>query len=146
MLSDNSTRLIVEIGTILLTAISTSGFVAAWFARKSRLERTADLHFRSGEVDKIAADAASVALTSLRSELEAAREDMEKRRSVLVVQEEIIRKQAEELNETKKLVASHEATIHGMMEWCGWVTATLEMQGIPIPGPMQKLITNMGCE
>jgi len=136
----------VEIFTMLFTAMSTSGFVAAWFSRKSRIERRADLELRASEVDKVAADAASVALTSLRAELEAARQDMETRRSVLVVQEEIIQKQAKELLETKKLVASHEATIHGMMEWCGWVTATLERQGIAIPAPMQKVIENMGCE
>jgi hypothetical protein len=132
--------------TVLLTAISTSGFIAAWLNRKSRRERLINMQLTSTEVDKLAADAASVALQSLRSELEAAKADMEKRRAVLVAQEEIIAQQAKELHETKKIVASHEATIHGMMEWCGWVAATLEKQGIAIPEPMQKLITNMGCE
>ena len=136
---------VIQILTAVLTAASASGFVAAWFSRKSRRERLADLQFRAREVHKLAADAASVALQSLRAELEAAREDMEKRRAVLVAQEEIIRKQAEELNSTKKTVASHEATIHGMIEWCGWVTTTLEKQGIAIPDPMQKVIEKMEC-
>lgn len=135
----------VQIATVVITAISTSGFVAAWFNRKSRLERNADLKFRSGEVDKITTDAASVALTMLRTELENAQEDMEKRRAVLVAQEEIIEKQAKQVVDLRKLVASHEATIHGMIEWCTWVTSKLEMQGIQIPPPMQKLIDAMEC-
>jgi hypothetical protein len=136
---------LVQTATVVVTAISTSGFVAAWFNRKSRRERAADLEFRAGEIDKIQTDAASVALTMLRDELTAAQEDMEKRRAVLVAQEEIIEKQAKELQETKRILASHEATIHGMIEWCTWVTTTLAMQGIEIPPPMQKLIEALEC-
>jgi hypothetical protein len=85
---------LVIILTTLFTALSSSGLVAAFFARRNKMERAEDLRKLqadrdriSAEHDKISAEAAAVALRALRNELEAAHTDVEKRRLTIAGQD-----------------------------------------------------------
>lgn len=118
---------------VLVTAISASGFFAAVFARRQRLERDEVLRglgFDEGRIDEHA-----VALQSLRFELEAAKVEMEKRRAVEVAQEELIRQQQQDLLDARQTLVSHEVTIIQLARWASWATRVLETKGVEAPPP-----------
>ena len=124
---------VVQLFIIVLTALSASGLFAALFTRRGRKEREAALANVVIDTERI--DSHSVALQSLRFELEAAKVEMEKRRLVLVAQEETIRQQKQQLLDAQRMLATHEATIIQLSRWAEWVTKILDDKGIDAPPP-----------
>jgi len=115
---------VIVILTTLLTALSSSGLVAAFFARRNKIERAEDLKKLqadrdklSAEHDKISAEAAEVALRALRTELTAAYADIEKRRITIAGQET----QIEALGRTVR----RQSTRIDQLEW--WVDKAAAM-------------------
>lgn len=128
---------LVVIVTAIFTAVSSSGLVAAWFARRNKMERAEDLRKLqadrdriSAEHDKISAEAAEVALRSLRKELDAAYTDVEKRRLVIAGQDA----QIEALSKT---VRRQTVRIDQLEWWVDKAAATFTQLGVtdmpPIP-------------
>lgn len=124
---------VIQLFIIVLTALSASGLFAALFTRHARKDRADALASVLADSEKI--DSHSVALQSLRFELEAAKVEMEKRRMVLVAQEETIKQQRQELLDAQQRLANHEATIVQFSRWAEWVTRILEDKGIDAPPP-----------
>ena len=122
---------VVRAAIVVLTAASVSGLFATIFTRRHLRERDRALQALLIDSEKI--DYHSVALQSLRYELEAAKVEMENRRLVLVAQEETIRKQRQELLEAQRMLIDHEATITQLSRWAEWVTRILAEKGIEAP-------------
>ena len=123
----------IQVFIIILTALSASGLFAAMFTRHARKDREQALAAIMIDSEKI--DHHSVTLQSLRYELEAAKIEMEKRRLVLVAQEETIRQQKQELLDAQRMLSAHEATIIQLSRWAEWVTRILDERGIQAPPP-----------
>lgn len=123
----------IQVFIVVLTALSASGLFAALFTRHARKDRADALANVLADTEKI--DSHSVALQSLRFELEAAKVEMEKRRLVLVAQEETIRQQKQQLLDAQRMLATHEATIVQLSLWAEWVTKILDDKGIEAPPP-----------
>ena len=128
---------VVILLTTIFTALSSSGLVAAWFARRSKLERMEDLRKLqadrdriSAEHDKISAEAAEVALRALRKELDAAYTDVERRRVTIAGQDT----QIEALGKTVRRQLSR---IEALEWWVDRAAAMFTQLGVtdmpPIP-------------
>jgi hypothetical protein len=131
------TNAVVTILASLFTSGTVGTFIATIFSRRSKREREQDLRKLQAEKerldaehDKISAEAAEVALRSLRNELNAAYEDVEKRRKVIAVQDAHI----EELGKT---VRKQTKRIVALEEWAGVASHKFEQLGIedmpPVP-------------
>lgn len=141
MLSDPVAPLVVEIIASGLAALAVSSLVGLFLSRRFRSAERMTFADRSFAIDHYTATSAEV--RKLKDELADARREMEQRRVTLISQEEIIAAQARELAEAKKLLAQHEITIHSMAHWCGWVTETLETQGVTVPDQMLRVINSL---
>ena len=128
---------LVIILTTVFTALSSSGLVAAWFARRNKLERAEDLRklqadrdHISADRDKISAEAAEVALRALRKELDAAYSDVERRRVTIAGQEA-------QLDALGKTVRRQATRIEALEWWVDRAAAMFAQLGVtdmpPIP-------------
>ena len=129
----------VQLFLVFMTALSASGLFVAFYTRRALRSRDAEMASVVIESEKI--DHHSVALQSLRFELEAAKVEMEKRRLVLVTQEATIRQQRQDLLEAQRMLAVHEATIIQLSKWAEWVTRILDEKGIEAPPPPIPIAT-----
>lgn len=133
--------LLVIIFSVIFAAVSSGGLatvtVGAWFSRRNKAERDEDRkrleterEKLAAEHDKISAEAAEVALRALRNELNAAYEDVEKRRVVIQAQDAHI-------DELGKTVRAQTKRIVGLEDWAAVASRKLEQLGIddmpPVP-------------
>jgi hypothetical protein len=123
-------NLLVTIAASLFIAISSSSVVVTLLTRRNRREREVDLRKLEEQRGLIGAEAAEVALRALRTELNAAYEDVEKRRTVIRVQDLHI----EQLGETVRRQAKR---IVRLEDWALVASEKLEQLGItdmpPVP-------------
>lgn len=136
MTSQTSLWVIIIGGIFALFSVGGAGTVAvqSWRSRQDREDdrkereeerrKLAQEREKLGaEHDKISAEAAEVALRALRNELNAAYEDVEKRRLVIRVQDGHI----EELGKTVRAQAKR---IVGLEDWAAVASQRLEQLGI----------------
>lgn len=122
---------IIQLISGMLAIVSVAGGVAtAVFSRKDSRERKAERERIESERlrndadrDKISAEAAEVALRSLRKELDAAYTDIERRRKVMVVQDKRI-------DDQDRIIRAQNRRIEALEEWITEARAKLEQKGI----------------
>lgn len=127
----------------LFIAVSSSSVLVTFLGRRNRREREEDMRKLQQERDKlheekglIAANAAEVALRSLRNELNQAYEDVEKRRIVIRVQDTHI----EELSKT---VRNQAKRIVALEDWAAIASQRLEQLGISDMPPVPREARNI---
>lgn len=127
-----------DVLAILVTAASSSGLAAAWFNRRSHLERESALEKQSEETDKLKTEVSVLVMKALREELEAEQQDAANRRSMIADQAAELQKQAATIKEQGEIIADHEQTILQFSRWAEWVGQILRDRGIPVPPPPRR--------
>lgn len=115
---------VMQLMSLMITAISTSGAIAAWFNRKSRQERVAAVRHTEAEYENISAQAAATALAALRKELDAANTDLDRRRTIIAGQETRIERQQDQIRRMRRYV---EACQQQGRVLEGWIRTTMPM-------------------
>lgn len=124
-----------EVLTVLITAASSSGLAAAWFNRRSHLERESALEKQSEETDKLKAEVSVLVMKTLRDELEAEQADAADRRKLILEQSAELVKQANLIHDQQRTIADHESTLMQFTLWAEWVVRILRERGISVPNP-----------
>ena len=124
---------LIQLMSVMITAIASSGAVAAIFNRRNKAERQADVDQRHADTDNISAQAAATALTALRGELVAANEDLERRRKVIQGQDERIDKQQDQIRRLRRQVGTLQDHGRLLENWIRGVAPLLDQLNGTVP-------------
>jgi predicted RNase H-like nuclease (RuvC/YqgF family) len=112
---------LLQVMSVVATAISSTGLAAAWFTRRTRKDREADRQAREsesdkirGEIEKMSQEAQQTILTNLRRELEAAYEDVARRRAIIEGQDRRIERQSREISRLRRQLEEMERVLKEM--------------------------------
>ena len=125
---------IMQLVSLLITAVSTSGAIAAWTSRKSKQERVASVRHTEAEYENISAQAAATALAALRKELDAANTDLDKRRTIIQGQETQIERQQDQIRRQRRYVEACQQQGRALETWIRTVVPLLREANIEAPG------------
>lgn len=129
---------LLQLMSVLITAISTSGAVAAWFNRRNKIERSADLKRQDAERDNISAQAAATALEALRKELNAANTDLDRRRATIQGQEERIDSQQDQIRRLRRQVNDLKERSRLLESWVHQASTVMREGGME-PPPLPRM-------
>lgn len=135
---------LIQLLSVVITAIASSGAVAALFNRRNRREREAEVSNRQAETDNISAQAAATALAALRKELDAANADLDRRRTIIQGQDERIDSQAVQIRRLRGQVEDLKEHARLMEVWVRRATEVMRAANLeppPVP-PMPALMAN----
>lgn len=127
---------IVQLISVALTAVASSGAVAAIFNRRNRQEREVDTTKLRAESENITTQAAATALAALRKELDAANSDLDRRRAVIQGQDERIDSQQQQIRRLRHQVDDLKDHIEALQDWvtqAAHVMQTAHLVSPPIP-------------
>lgn len=124
---------LIQLLSVLITAIASSGAVAALFNKRNKRERDADIDRQKAEKDNISAQAAATALTALRKELDAANTDLDRRRAIIQGQDERIDSQQRQIRRLRRQIDELKEHGHALEMWVRQATAALQAANIPMP-------------
>lgn len=124
---------IIQLLSVVITAVASSGAVAALFNRRNRRERESDIEKQSAEADNISAQAAATALSALRKELDAANSDLDRRRAIIQGQDERIDSQQRQIRRLRRQINELKEHGHAMEQWVRQATAAMEKAGLEMP-------------
>lgn len=128
---------LIQLLSVVITAIASSGAVAAVFNRRNRRERLADIDNRKAETDNVSAQAAATALAALRKELDAANADLDRRRTIIQGQDERIDAQARQIRRLRGLVEDLREHARLMEIWVRRASQVMRESGLePPPLPL----------
>lgn len=129
----------VQLGVVIFTTVSTSGVVTALLNRKSKKERAADVRHTEAEYENISAQAAATALAALRKELDAANVDLDKRRTVIQGQDQVIDRQQNQLRKMRRYVEACQEQGRALEDWVRTVFSMLETAGNSNVPPLPRV-------
>lgn len=129
---------VIQLLSVVITAIASSGAVAAIFNRRNRREREADVEKQKAERENITTQAAATALAALRKELDAANADLDRRRAIIQGQDERIDSQQRQIRRLRRQV--DELTDQGktLEVWVRQATEVMRTHNLPVP-PLPKM-------
>jgi hypothetical protein len=130
---------IVQLVSLFITAISTSGAITAWFSRKNKQERAVAIRHTEAEYENISAQAAATALAALRKELDAANSDLDKRRSIIQGQENRIERQQNQIRRLKRYVETCKEQGQMLETWVRRTQPLLEEAGVLNVPPLPRV-------
>jgi uncharacterized protein HemX len=124
---------LIQLLSVVVTAVASSGAVAALFNRRNKRERDADVERQNAEKDNISAQAAATALTALRKELDAANADLDRRRAIIQGQDERIDSQQRQIRRLRRQIDELKEHGHSLELWVRQATAALAQANIDMP-------------
>ena len=129
---------LIQLLSVVFTAVASSGAVAALFNRRNRRERDMDIDRQKADKDNISIQAAATALAALRAELDAANADLERRRSIIQGQDERIENQQRQIRRLRRQVEELKEHGHALETWVRRVSVVMADAGMDIP-PVPKM-------
>ena len=116
-------EVLLQVFSVIATAISSTGLAAAWFSRRTKKEREEDQKNHVvernrivREMEQMSQEAQQSILANLRKELEAAYEDVTKRRAVIEGQDRRIDRQWREIWRLRRQVERLEDLLDQMID------------------------------
>lgn len=131
---------LIQLLSVIITAIASSGAVAALFNRRNRREREAEVSNRQAETDNISAQAAATALAALRKELDAANADLDRRRTIIQGQDERIDFQAAQIRRLRGQVEDLKEHARQMETWVRRAAEVMRQANLEVP-PIPQMPT-----
>lgn len=129
---------LIQLMSVVITAVASSGAVAALFNRRNKREREAEVDRAQADRENISAQAAATALTALRKELDAANADLDRRRAIIQGQDERIDSQQRQIRRLRRQVGDLTEHGHAMETWARLVTQAMSKASIDAP-PLPSL-------
>lgn len=133
---------LVQLLSVLVTAIASSGAVAALFNRRNRREREVDVSNRQAETENISAQAAATALAALRKELDAANADLDRRRTIIQGQDERIDSQAIQIRQLRNQIEDLREHARQMEIWVRRAAEVMREANLTVPPIPQMPLLN----
>jgi uncharacterized protein HemX len=124
---------VIQLLSVIITAIASSGAVAALFNRRNKREREAEVDRSQAERENISAQAAATALTALRKELDAANADLDRRRAIIQGQDERIDSQQRQIRKLRRVVGELVEHGHAMENWVRQVSESMKKAELDVP-------------
>lgn len=124
---------VIQLLSVIITAVASSGAVAAVFNRRNKRERETDLEKRQAEKDNISAQAAETALRALRKELDAANADLDRRRAIIQGQDERIDSQQRQIRRLRRQVDELKEHGHALEIWVRQVGEVMKAAHLDVP-------------
>lgn len=124
---------LIQLLSVIITAMASSGAVAALFNRRNRKERDADALTQAAEKDNITAQAAATALSMLRKELDAANSDLDRRRAIIQGQDERIDSQQAQIRRLRRQVDELKEHGHALEMWVRQVSEVMRAAHLDVP-------------
>jgi chromosome segregation ATPase len=124
---------LIQLLSVVITAVASSGAVAALFNRRNRRERESDIEKANAEADNISAQAAATALAALRKELDAANADLDRRRAIIQGQDERIDSQQRQIRRLRRQIGELKEHGHALEVWVRQVTEALVKAKVEVP-------------
>lgn len=124
----------IQLASVVVTAVASSGAVAAVFNRRNKRERDSDVARQNAERDNISAQAAATALAALRKELDAANADLDRRRAIIQGQDERIDSQQQQIRKLREQIYELKEHGHALEVWVRQAAKVLEtLPGLDMP-------------
>lgn len=124
----------IQLASVVITAVASSGAVAALFNRRNRKERDSDVARQNAERDNISAQAAATALAALRKELDAANADLDRRRAIIQGQDERIDSQQRQIRRLRRQIDELKEHGHALELWVRQAAKVLDsLPGLDMP-------------
>jgi uncharacterized protein HemX len=123
----------IQLLSVIVTAVASSGAVAAIFNRRNKREREADVEMRQAEKENITTQAAATALAALRKELDAANADLDRRRAIIQGQDERIDSQQSQIRRLRNQVNELKDHGHAMEMWVRQASEVMRAHNLPVP-------------
>lgn len=124
---------LIQLLSVVITAVASSGAVAALFNRRNQRERNSDIERQQAEKDNISAQAAETALRALRKELDAANADLDRRRAIIQGQDERIDSQQRQIRRLRRQIDELKEHGHALEVWVRQVSEVMRGAGLPVP-------------
>lgn len=124
---------LIQLLSVVITAVASSGAVAALFNRRNRRERESDIEKQNAEADNISAQAAATALAALRKELDAANSDLDRRRAIIQGQDERIDSQQRQIRRLRRQIGELKDHGHALEVWVRQVSEALAKAKVEVP-------------
>lgn len=137
---------LIQLLSVVITAVASSGAVAAVFNRRNKRERESDIEIRAAEKDNISAQAAETALRALRKELDAANADLDRRRAIIQGQDERIDSQQRQIRRLRRQVDELKEHGHALEIWVRQVSDVMRSAHLNVPPLPNMDWLNIGDE
>ena len=131
IMADSST--LISVLSAVLAAASGSSVIGVVLTRRNRRERDQDLRNQEALKDKTVQEATDLVLARLRSELQAAYDDVERRRLVIQGQDERIEKQNQVIRKQSRRIDALEDHVRALEHYIGDMRTKLLEARIEIP-------------
>lgn len=124
----------IQLASVIVTAVASSGAVAAVFNRRNKRERDSAVDRQNAERDNISAQAAATALAALRKELDAANADLDRRRAIMQGQDERIESQQRQIRRLRHQIDELKEHGHALETWVRQAVRVLDdLPGLDMP-------------